>query len=169
MLCASTAARRSGIYVPIALPLHCHEVQNRVVMLASIAQVGVASLTLLDSEEFNPNILPQSAAAAGTAVLPRRLQDLWQVDAVVALSHHDAVERVVALGTVLAVELKVPPGQGGYSSNVARKVTDRLRRRSVYARPLGNVVYLMCTPTSDPASLRELVSALLQCLAEEAL
>lgn len=126
-------------------------------------QVGVASLTMLASEEFNQNIVPETSAPSG-ATTPRMLQDLWDAESVTALSHHDAVERVVALGTVLAVELKVAPGEGGYSSNVARSVTNEMRGHGVYARPLGNVVYLMCTPTSAPASLTALLDTLLACL-----
>ena len=117
-------------------------------------QIGVGALEMLGSAELNPNI-----GADG------RLRPLWPADRVQTLSHHAAVSRVICMGTVLAVELVVPDGnEGGYSSGVARIVTTRLRRKGVYARPLGNVVYLMVTPTSSPQTTQLLLNALDQCL-----
>ena len=48
-------------------------------------------------------------------------------------------------------------GGGGYSSTAARDVVLRLRARSIQARPLGNVLYLMCAPTTDPARCYDLI------------
>lgn len=116
-------------------------------------QVGLAALDALGSSAYNRNIQPD-----GT------LRALWQPSAVAALSKHAAVERVVCVGTVLAVELKVPEGEAGYSSGAARRVAQRLRRVGVYARPLGNVAYLMCTPTTAPEAAAELLEKLNGCL-----
>lgn len=65
-------------------------------------------------------------------------------------------------GTVLAVELKTK-GAAGYSATEAAEVTRGLRQKGVYARPLGNVVYLMVTPTTA----RELCASLLERLLAE--
>jgi bifunctional dethiobiotin synthetase / adenosylmethionine---8-amino-7-oxononanoate aminotransferase len=93
-----------------------------------------------------------------------QLQALWDPEQVHALSNHEAVDRVVCLGCVLAAELKVAAGAAGYSSGAAKAVTQKLRARGVYARPLGNVVYLMVTPTTKPETAGELLTALQACL-----
>lgn len=116
-------------------------------------QVGLAALDALGNAAYNPNI-----QADGT------LRALWPPAAVAALSGHAAVERVVCLGTVLAVELRVPEEERGYASGAARRVAQRLRREGVYARPLGNVAYLMCTPTTAPEAAAALLGKLESCL-----
>eukprot|EP00892_Ulva_mutabilis_P009792 jgi/Ulvmu1/7185/UM034_0094.1 len=116
-------------------------------------QVGLAAMDALGRATHNANV-----RADGT------LRPLWPGGAVAGLSHHAAVERVVALGTVLAVELKVPEGERGYASGAARRVAQQLKRVGVYARPLGNVAYLMCTPTTAPEEAAELLQRLLTCL-----
>lgn len=116
-------------------------------------QAGIAALEAIGTCAKNPNMQED-----GT------LRPLWDDARVVALSHSAAVDHVVCLGCVLAVSLTVAPGQGGYASTAARAVTDRLRGHGVYARPLGNVVYLMVTPTSSRGITDELLSALETCL-----
>lgn len=70
-------------------------------------------------------------------------------------------------GTVLAVELQpAPGGQRGYASSGAATVAARLRARGVFARPLGNVAYLMVTPTTRPAIAARLLAALERALNE---
>lgn len=62
-------------------------------------------------------------------------------------------------GTVLAAEVKPEEGQGaGYTSTGSKAIVMKLRKMGVYARPLGNVVYLMVTPTTS----REQCAILLQ-------
>ena len=78
--------------------------------------------------------------------------------------HEDMV--CSSAGTVFAAE--VQPGASeasGYGSSAARPVTQWLRRHGVYARPLGNVVYLMVTPTTHPAQCTRLLATLLRALA----
>lgn len=56
----------------------------------------------------------------------------------------------MALGSVLAVELEPEAGQSaGYDSTRTERVVARLAAAGVYARPLGTVMYVMCTPLSD--------------------
>ena len=70
-------------------------------------------------------------------------------------------------GTVLAVEMQPPPGgQRGYAAGGAVAVARRLRALGVFARPLGNVAYLMVTPTTRPADAARLLAALAQALDE---
>jgi dethiobiotin synthetase/adenosylmethionine--8-amino-7-oxononanoate aminotransferase len=75
---------------------------------------------------------------------------------------------------VLAIELEDSVGGGGgggggYSSTAARDVVLRLRARSIQARPLGNVLYLMCAPTTPPERCAELMDAVHRELQEAAL
>ncbi len=51
-------------------------------------------------------------------------------------------------------------GGGGYLSSAALKVTKALRAQGVYARPLGNVVYFMASPFTDPERCRSLLGKL---------
>ena len=76
------------------------------------------------------------------------LVPLWDKNRVTALSLRSDVEGVMCIGTILAVSLKA--GDAGYSSAAAAGVVQKLRNEyNVYARPLGNVVYLMVTPMTS--------------------
>lgn len=75
---------------------------------------------------------------------------------------------MLSAGTVFAAELQPEASEGsGYGSSAAKPVTQWLRRHGVYARPLGNVVYLMVTPTTHPQQCTRLLGTLLQALARE--
>jgi dethiobiotin synthetase/adenosylmethionine--8-amino-7-oxononanoate aminotransferase len=57
----------------------------------------------------------------------------------------------------LAVELD-DGGAGGYNSTATKELVSRLKRAaSVQARPLGNVLYLMCAPTTSAERCAELM------------
>ena len=72
---------------------------------------------------------------------------------------------VCIAGTVVAVEVKPQHGQAaGYASTEAKSVVQWLRRNGVYARPLGNVVYFMVTPTTAPTQSQELLQVLQRAL-----
>lgn len=66
-------------------------------------------------------------------------------------------------GTVFAVELSTADG-GGYASGASAKVVTQLRARGIFARPLGNTVYLMVTPTTLPGTARRLLQTLVSVL-----
>lgn len=73
------------------------------------------------------------------------------------------MERVVALGTVFVAELSPERGGGGgYLSSQARRVTEKLRTEGVFARPLGNVVYLMGSPMSSRERCADLLRQLIK-------
>ena len=68
-------------------------------------------------------------------------------------------------GTVLAAEVKPEDGQGsGYTGTGSKAVVLKLREMGVYARPLGNVVYLMGTPTTSREQCAHLLQKLLSAL-----
>jgi adenosylmethionine-8-amino-7-oxononanoate aminotransferase len=131
----------------------CRVCFGHIAKVAVSMQAGIAALQAIGSRELNPNM------QAGHTLRP-----LWDETRVVALSNRPAIERVVCLGCVLAVSLRVPEGAGGYASGASRAVTGRLRGRGVYARPLGSVVYLMATPTSSTDTTAALLTALEACL-----
>lgn len=131
---------------------------------------AVASLSMLQSAAANPNLCSLGTGSCG-AVPPcsapcGRLTGLWDPELTERMSHNPLVRLVVALGTVLAVELVTE--EGGYGSSAAGAVVRALRDRGIFARPLGNVVYFMCTPTSSAATCAQLQRQLLAVLDDSA-
>lgn len=89
-----------------------------------------------------------------------RLAPLWRADRAAALAAHPRVARAVAVGTVLAVQLRGGGAGGGYGSDACARLVRGLRSRGVLARPLGDVVYLMVSPMAPPAECDHLLDAL---------
>jgi dethiobiotin synthetase/adenosylmethionine--8-amino-7-oxononanoate aminotransferase len=86
-----------------------------------------------------------------------RLRDLWDEASARDLSMLPNVKGVTVIGCVLAVELD-DGGGGGYNSTATKAIVNRLKRAaSVQARPLGNVLYLMCAPTTSAERCAELM------------
>ena len=117
--------------------------------------LGLAALDAYADPSMNPNFRPGPGGG--------RLTELWGGDVLAALSRHPRVRRVAALGTVCATELHTDDG-GGYSSSAAREVTRHLQSSGVYTRPLGNVVYLMCSPFTAPEVCERMLGELISCL-----
>lgn len=66
---------------------------------------------------------------------------------VAALSNLPFVQQSMSLGTVLAITLEPDEKGSGYAANgKSLPVVQYLSRKGVYARPLGNVVYIMVSP-----------------------
>lgn len=134
---------------------------------AAGAAAAVAALGAYTDPGLNPGActperctaVPRCASACGLAV------PAWGEAGLTALAAHPAVDRAIALGTVLAAQLKSSDGGGsGYAATASAGVAARLRARGVHARPLGDVVYLMRAPTAHPASGEALQEALLAAL-----
>ncbi|TYK09496.1 bifunctional dethiobiotin synthetase/7,8-diamino-pelargonic acid aminotransferase [Cucumis melo var. makuwa] len=89
------------------------------------------------------------------------LRELWDENLVYEISSHPAVKRVVALGTLFALELQADGSNAGYASLYARSLLLKLREDGIYTRPLGNVIYLMCGPCTKPDSCSQLLIKLL--------
>lgn len=87
-----------------------------------------------------------------------RLRQLWDPVRVGHVAAHPSVVRVICIGTVFAAELAAPVS--GYASHAAQDVVRRLRHRGIYARPLGNVVYLIVSPMARPTTCDALLDAL---------
>ncbi|KAL4340396.1 hypothetical protein GQ457_08G002330 [Hibiscus cannabinus] len=78
------------------------------------------------------------------------LRELWDAELVQQISLHPSVSRVVALGTLFALELQADGSDAGYASLYARSLVQMLREDGMYCRPLGNVIYVMCGPCTSP-------------------
>uniref|UniRef100_A0A0D9X5S6 Dethiobiotin synthase n=1 Tax=Leersia perrieri TaxID=77586 RepID=A0A0D9X5S6_9ORYZ len=87
-----------------------------------------------------------------------KLKELWDSALVNHLSSLPNVKRVVSLGTLCAIELKAEGSDAGYASLHASSLVQQLRQEdNIYARPLGNVIYLMCGPcTTRDSCTRQL-------------
>ncbi|XP_057966752.1 bifunctional dethiobiotin synthetase/7,8-diamino-pelargonic acid aminotransferase, mitochondrial isoform X2 [Malania oleifera] len=80
----------------------------------------------------------------------RFLRELWDMELVHQISSHPAVQRLVVLGTLCALELRAEGCNAGYGSLYATALLRKLQEDGVYMRPLGNVIYLMCGPCTSP-------------------
>lgn len=79
---------------------------------------------------------------------------------VLELSNLEIVQESFALGTVLAVKLH---SERGYTlSTRARQVAQHLQKHGIYARPLGNVIYIMVTPFTPKEQCAQLSNSLEQ-------
>ncbi|GFS40672.1 adenosylmethionine-8-amino-7-oxononanoate transaminase [Actinidia rufa] len=88
------------------------------------------------------------------------------MDLVTQISFHHTVHRVVALGTLCALELRAEGHNAGYASLYSRSLLQNLREDGIYTRPLGNVIYLMCGPCTSPQTCRQLLEILYKRLEE---
>ncbi|BGP19330.1 hypothetical protein JCM10213_006183 [Rhodosporidiobolus nylandii] len=108
---------------------------------------------------------------------------LWSSSFVHSISSHPSVSGVMALGAVLAIHLRPPPGSSaGYSSTASESVLRRLRYGhqphtadeaaasptgapfGIHARPLGNVVYFMSSLNSNKEALRAVERSILEAI-----
>ncbi|KAH7441161.1 hypothetical protein KP509_03G027300 [Ceratopteris richardii] len=113
-------------------------------------QAALTALQWLSDPNTNPNLLSSTMTLA----------ELWDPARVSELSAHPEVQRVIALGTVFALELKASASESGYGSLLSRGIVQALREDQVYTRPLGNVIYFMCGPTTPPATCTKLLDKL---------
>ncbi|GAA5974287.1 hypothetical protein JCM11641_006713 [Rhodosporidiobolus odoratus] len=132
---------------------------------------------------------PSTSAPSSTSSEPLEVRasdptfSLWSASFVRSISSHPSVSGVMALGSVLAIHLRPPPGSSaGYSSTVAESLLRRLRYSypsrtakeasasptgapfGIHARPLGNVVYFMSSLNSKPEALRAVEQSVLQAI-----
>lgn len=87
----------------------------------------------------------------------------WDESLAREISSMKTVERVIIMGTVMAVEIK-SDGNEGYAAVGSKEVVKRLAEYGIFARPLGNVVYMMCTPLSSQEVCQDLSGTLVKVL-----
>ncbi|CAM6083387.1 unnamed protein product [Calypogeia fissa] len=117
---------------------------------------AVTSLKYFSDPNRNSNLLSNG-----------RLQELWNPELVNEISRLPSIQRVIALGTVFACELHTSPGESGYASMSSKEIISNLKAAGVYARPLGNVLYLMCGPLTSPQTCSKLLEILYHHLPKE--
>lgn len=85
----------------------------------------------------------------------------FDIDQARALSCLPQVDESMTIGSVLSVTLKPADGVGGYgASSQTALVAQKLRERGIYTRPLGNVLYLMTSPTTSRLECHRLATLL---------
>jgi len=95
---------------------------------------------------------------------PRMLFDVEQTK---DLSRLPLVQKSFTLGTVLAVTIHPEGGASGYgASSRTVPIVQKLRREGVYARPLGNVIYIMATPLTSKEDCARLTDILYKTIKE---
>jgi dethiobiotin synthetase/adenosylmethionine--8-amino-7-oxononanoate aminotransferase len=134
--------------------------------------VAAEAMRLYKDPEANPNLRlvegketsasSETGADAATGAFSHapelRLRDLWDEASARDLSMLPNVKGVTVIGCVLAVELD-DGGAGGYNSTATKELVSRLKRAaSVQARPLGNVLYVMCAPTTSAERCAEIMA-----------
>ena len=123
---------------------------------------GLYSLKTLGNPESNRNICTPMSESCTCSREPHescdQLLPLWDNDAIDRISHFPSVQGIFALGTVVSVQLKSL--DSGYESNIAASVTEDLLQGGIYARPLGNVVYIMVTPFTNKSTCNKLLNEL---------
>lgn len=109
-----------------------------------------AALTALDMYSiFNKSSDEAAASAGGKGSLTTTTRTYWNADLVKQLSQLSQVARTFAIGTVVGIELETT--NAGYASSEAQDLIKVLRKNEIYARALGNVVYMMCSPLTTTA------------------
>jgi Adenosylmethionine-8-amino-7-oxononanoate aminotransferase len=125
----------------------------------------VSSIHALDTyAQLFENHHGRSNTAARTAShdIPEFLVNAYfdQQD-VAELSKLPFVQQAMSLGTVLAITLEPDEKGGGYAANgKSLPVVQYLMRKGVYARPLGNVVYIMVSPLTKKMECSKLCGIL---------
>jgi adenosylmethionine-8-amino-7-oxononanoate aminotransferase len=76
------------------------------------------------------------------------------------------VSRPRALGMIGAVDLQLPGGTIGYLGDAGWRVYEAAKRRGVYLRPLGNVVYVAPPLNISDADLGELLRKVREAIEE---
>jgi len=94
---------------------------------------------------------------------------MWSRQFVTSVSRKATVDGVVALGSVLGVNLKDQAG-GGYTSLATQGLQQRLLQAGdkgwcVHSRVLGNVIYFMTSLTVSPETVKAVEDLLLKELA----
>ncbi|TDH72539.1 hypothetical protein CCR75_000795 [Bremia lactucae] len=84
----------------------------------------------------------------------------WNLDVLTNLSTRPYIERTFAIGTVACVELVSE--SAGYASTEAAELIQMLRKNGVYARSLGNVLYMMCSPLTTREDCDKYLSTLIR-------
>ncbi|KAI7852566.1 hypothetical protein BDC45DRAFT_443690 [Circinella umbellata] len=140
-----------------AHPIGCAVAGETIDTLESLARVDKPTAWTSYRENWNSN----------------ETWSMWNPQTINRLSHMENVSSVMSLGSILAVELK--DEQGGYNSMISKNIIHKMRHGdfdyqgtganiNLFARPLGNVIYLMTSQTTTPERVRKCEEILFDCL-----
>ncbi|GBG80321.1 hypothetical protein CBR_g30689 [Chara braunii] len=116
---------------------------------------AIEALSSFSNLVVNPNYVPDK----------HQLQELWDVELLREASFLGNINRVTAIGTVFAVELSVSDeASSGYASWSSADIIPKLRQKGIFARPLGNVIYVVVTPTTPPGKCSWLLQSVIDLL-----
>jgi dethiobiotin synthetase/adenosylmethionine--8-amino-7-oxononanoate aminotransferase len=89
-----------------------------------------------------------------------RIRNSFDLDRVRSLSLLPIVEQSFSLGTVLALTIRPDEGEGsGYAaSSRTVPIIKHLKDRGVFARPLGNIIYIMVSPLTSKTECTRLLT-----------
>ncbi|CZR61489.1 related to onanonoxo-7-onima-8-eninoihtemlysoneda [Phialocephala subalpina] len=135
-----------------------------------VAGESLRELNALDSGgEWNSFKTDWNSPSPSTSTSTGQNDPVWSVwskSFVETLSMSEEVESVIALGSVLAINLQ--DEHAGYSSTAATGLQKKLlkggERFKIHNRVLGNVLYLMASQTSRPETLKSIERLLMECL-----
>eukprot|EP00842_Homolaphlyctis_polyrhiza_P006664 jgi/Hompol1/699/HPOL_005386-RA len=116
-------------------------------------QAAVRSIDLLEDLHYQKLQQNSSANPVGS-VAP----SAWDSEILDQIATLPKVKGTVSIGTVLAIELSSV--DTGYSSLAASNIVAALRKRGIFARPLGNVLYFMATHETPRERVLDVLSAL---------
>ncbi|TPX56139.1 hypothetical protein PhCBS80983_g04766 [Powellomyces hirtus] len=114
----------------------------------------IAAKTLQEYEHMVGNMVGESRGMSiGKHSLPGTTgAAIWNEELIEKLSHVPLIDGIVCLGSVLAIELSTT--EKGYNSQTSLDAVTAMRAQGVFARPLGNVIYIMA-PYISPKEGRE--------------
>jgi adenosylmethionine-8-amino-7-oxononanoate aminotransferase len=97
------------------------------------------------------------ALTANCPEAPRRMHLFWQ-EALQPLARQPQVKEVRISGSIAAIELK---DEGGYLSDMGRRLRHKCLQKDVLLRPLGNVLYAMPPLRTSAESLQKIAQAMI--------
>lgn len=165
---ASYAKLLTGGTVPLAVTLATGDVFD--------AFLGESKReALLHGHSYTAHAVGCAAALESLKTYPRaplfdaernRFGEFWDEGLARELSTLSSVRRVTAVGTVLAVELN-GVGDRGYCATAGARVSQLLRSHDIFTRPLGNVVYVLCSPLTTRAECARVAGVLTRVLEDD--
>ncbi|MES2616126.1 MAG: aminotransferase class III-fold pyridoxal phosphate-dependent enzyme [Bdellovibrionota bacterium] len=93
------------------------------------------------------------------------LNEIWSEEIVEKISVLPNVERVFNLGSLLALELK--DENSDYASVKSKNIIIALKANHIYARPLGNVIYILAGYNTKLTTVKQMEDALYQSLTRD--
>lgn len=95
-----------------------------------------------------------------------KFKESWNEMQAREISCLEDVDNVTIIGTVLAIELKAD--EFGYASTGAADMVRKLKDAGLLARPLGNVIYVTCSPVTENKQCEHTAKTLLRVLEGDA-